>query len=265
MVWQDKLITLPSFTPPKFTDFRDPVCTKWLTVYWWLIESYLIDGIGVALQLFWEFFHMRWKILFSHGGKHVRWDWTHARWDWNEHLKTRKTPKILFGWRGHLVIIFNQFTFFRYSTAWTISKQSSSTITDKICKHSLSFITQYHQIISKHSSGKNTKQTIRQHSLGATHTGQSANTLQVLEHKNLLILLENSQKLKVLFWVEETYMLTIIDQFTFFRYSAVWTISKQSSGTIIDKICKHSFKFHCTILSKNQWRPFKCNTNQTIS
>ena len=52
-------------------------------IYWWLVESYLIDGNGVALWLFWEFFHTRWKILFSRGGEQVRWDWTHARWDWN--------------------------------------------------------------------------------------------------------------------------------------------------------------------------------------
>ena len=31
-------------------------------------KRYLIDGIGVAAWLFWEFFHTRWKILFSHGG-----------------------------------------------------------------------------------------------------------------------------------------------------------------------------------------------------
>ena len=48
---------------------------------WWLVE-YLIDGDGVAS---WKIFRARWKILFSHGGGYVRWDWTHARWDWNEH------------------------------------------------------------------------------------------------------------------------------------------------------------------------------------
>ena len=37
--------------------------------------------------------------------------------------KLRKKPKFLFGWRGHLVTIFDQFTFFR----WTISKHSSGT------------------------------------------------------------------------------------------------------------------------------------------
>ena len=30
---------------------------------WWLLE-YLIDVNGITSQLFWEFFHMRWKILF---------------------------------------------------------------------------------------------------------------------------------------------------------------------------------------------------------
>ena len=48
--------------------------------YWWLVESYLIDGIGVVSWLFGEFFHVRWKILFSHGGEHTRWDWN----EWGE-------------------------------------------------------------------------------------------------------------------------------------------------------------------------------------
>ena len=33
--------------------------------------------------------------------------------------KLRKIQKFLFGWRGHLVTIFDQITFFRYSTTWT--------------------------------------------------------------------------------------------------------------------------------------------------
>ena len=58
----------------------------------------------------WKFFHVRWKILFSHGGEHMRWDWTHMRWDWREpwkwkvggggdwtkHLKTQKFRKLKF-------------------------------------------------------------------------------------------------------------------------------------------------------------------------
>ena len=54
----------------------------------------------------------------------------------SKNLENSKSSKFLFGWRGHLMIIFDQFTFFRYSTAWTISKHSSGTIIDKICKHS---------------------------------------------------------------------------------------------------------------------------------
>ena len=117
---------------------------------WWLVESYLIDGNNVASQLFWEFFHTRWKILF-----YVRWDWAHKRWDWNKHWKmwkTQKNSKFLFGWRGDLVIIFDQVIFFRYSTASTISKHSSGTIIDKICQHSLNFIAQYHWWINEHPS-----------------------------------------------------------------------------------------------------------------
>ena len=98
--------------------------------YWWN------QGCFVT---FWGFFPCEVKdIIFTY----MRWDWTHARWDWNEHQKmqkSRKNSKFLFGWRGHLVTIFDQFTFFRYSTAWTISKHSSGTIIDKICKHSLKF------------------------------------------------------------------------------------------------------------------------------
>ena len=44
--------------------------------YWWLVESYLIDGIGIVSWLFGEFFHARWNILFSRGGEYARWDWT---------------------------------------------------------------------------------------------------------------------------------------------------------------------------------------------
>ena len=45
----------------------------WFRIYfWWLVESYLIDGNGVASWLFWEFFHAWWKILFSHGEGHWR-------------------------------------------------------------------------------------------------------------------------------------------------------------------------------------------------
>ena len=40
-------------------------------------KRYLIDGIGVASWLFWEFFHVRWKILFSCGGEHLRWGCSH--------------------------------------------------------------------------------------------------------------------------------------------------------------------------------------------
>ena len=58
------------------------------------------------------------------------------------------------------------------------------------------------------------------------------------------------------------HLVTIFDQFTFFMHSTVWTISKHSSGTIIDQICKHSLSF---IAKHNQWTPFVCNTNQTIS
>ena len=46
-------------------------------------KSYPIDGIGVASWLFGKFFHVRWKILFSHGGEHVRWtggENGHMRW-----------------------------------------------------------------------------------------------------------------------------------------------------------------------------------------
>ena len=75
--------------------------------------------------------------------------------DWNKHQKswkTHKNPKFSFGWRAHLVTIFDQFTFFRYSTLWTVSKRSSGTIKGKISKHSLSFIAQYHQRIYEHCS-----------------------------------------------------------------------------------------------------------------
>ena len=37
---------------------------------------------GLFQDHFGNVFHARWKILFSYGGEHVRWDWTHMRWDW---------------------------------------------------------------------------------------------------------------------------------------------------------------------------------------
>ena len=75
-------------------------------IYWWLAESYPIDGNEIASRLFWKFFHTRWKILF-----HVRWDWSNERWDSNEPQRTwktwkiRKNSKLHFGWRGPLLTI----------------------------------------------------------------------------------------------------------------------------------------------------------------
>ena len=56
---------------------------------WWLVESYLIDGNGVASWLFWEFLHATLNVLFSHEGEHSRRDWTQERWDWNEPWKQK--------------------------------------------------------------------------------------------------------------------------------------------------------------------------------
>ena len=53
----------------------------------WLVERYLIDGNGVASQLFWKLFHTRWEILFSWGGDACEVASTCARWDWDEHQK----------------------------------------------------------------------------------------------------------------------------------------------------------------------------------
>ena len=50
------------------------------------LKRYLIDGIGVASWLFWEFFPVRWKILFSCGGEHARWtqgENAHLGWKWS--------------------------------------------------------------------------------------------------------------------------------------------------------------------------------------
>ena len=91
------------WTQKRITVFFAVSVVKWIICIRWLVESYLIGGIGVASWLFWEFFHVRWKILFSHGEEYVRWDWTHTRWDWNEHQKL----KFLLWWRGPLVMIFD--------------------------------------------------------------------------------------------------------------------------------------------------------------
>ena len=48
-------------------------CQYGIKIYLMARKRYLIDGIGVASWLFGKFFHVRWKILFSHAGEHARW------------------------------------------------------------------------------------------------------------------------------------------------------------------------------------------------
>ena len=77
-----------SVTPPLRTCYYFLVLNhKTKRYFWWLLESYLIDGIGVVSWLFWEYYFCM---------EHARWDWTHARWDWNEHQKTRNLEKLKF-------------------------------------------------------------------------------------------------------------------------------------------------------------------------
>ena len=71
-------------------------------------ERYLIDGkLGLLHDYFWEFFHVRWKILFSYGrggggggvrevrlNPKVRLKWTLGK------LGNSKNSNFLFGWRG---------------------------------------------------------------------------------------------------------------------------------------------------------------------
>ena len=51
-------------------------------ISYWLVarKRYLIDGIGVAAWLFWEFFHARWKILFWVEGS-TRGENMYTRWE----------------------------------------------------------------------------------------------------------------------------------------------------------------------------------------
>ena len=98
--------------PLKYQHFSNVYLTRKPCLFWWLVELPYWWKRGCCTTIL--------EI------------WTHVRWDWNEHWRggeTRKNPKFLFGWRGHLVTIFDQFTFFRYSTVWTISKHSSGTWT----------------------------------------------------------------------------------------------------------------------------------------
>ena len=48
---------------------------------------------GLLHDFFGNFLHMKWKILFSHGGEHVRWDWTHTRWDWTLKWALKQTSQ----------------------------------------------------------------------------------------------------------------------------------------------------------------------------
>ena len=51
--------------------------------YWTLVR-------GVASWLFWEFFHTRWKILFSRGEEHERWmrgGDAHTRWEYQHTVR----------------------------------------------------------------------------------------------------------------------------------------------------------------------------------
>ena len=57
-----------------------------LLIHWWLVEVPYWWERG-CFTTFWEFFHVRRKIMFLHGEQYTRWDWTHANWDWNESWK----------------------------------------------------------------------------------------------------------------------------------------------------------------------------------
>ena len=102
------------------------------THFWWLVESYLIERNRVehCMTILGIFPHEMKDIILCE----VRLNPCKVRLKrtlvgrWRE---TRKNPQFLFGWRGHLVTIFDQFTFFRYHIVWTISRHSSGTWTQK--------------------------------------------------------------------------------------------------------------------------------------
>ena len=71
----------------KFYHFKTRNRFHWNGSIWWLVRGTLLMESALFCDFFGNFFHARWKILFSCGGEH-------ARCVWNEHWKTRNSEKL---------------------------------------------------------------------------------------------------------------------------------------------------------------------------
>ena len=122
------------------------------------------------------------------------------------------------------------FLLFGCDSHWTISKHSSGMRTEKYVNN-----LKFHCTTPSNDQSAlityNTNQIINQHFLGSTHTGQSVNTLQEPEQERYVNIIRKLRKTQNSFYGWRGNLVTIFDQFTLFRYSTVWPISKHSSGT----------------------------------
>ena len=181
---------------------------------WWLVQSYLIDGMGLVLWFFGNFFHTRWKILFSRTWGEIEPCEVRLKRTLENSEKSEKS-KIPFWVEGTFWWLY----FISLPSLGTVQHgQSINILQVPECKKIVNTLGKIRKTQNSFLGGGDIwwLYLISLPSSGTVQHGQSINILQVPECKKIVYSWKNQKNSKFLLrW--RGHLVMIFDQFTLFR------------------------------------------------